>query len=122
MTTETSTTTQITDSAEHAITRADKQRKQLAESMTADSFHLDTYSLQPVLRAQANALPWRHVRARINTGLTPIEALRDVRAEQTRRLLGTSESQSTDALVNETERMEREAARNFLRDTERLAA
>ncbi|MEJ8654845.1 hypothetical protein WKI65_44110 [Streptomyces sp. MS1.AVA.3] len=120
MTTET-ITAEIIDTAERSIARADTKRKELAELMAADFFHLDTYSLRPVLGLQATALPWRHVLARIQTGLTPTEALRDVRAEQTRQLLSMSESQSTDALVNETERMQREAARNFLRDTEYLA-
>lgn len=120
MTAET-TAAKITKAAEYVIARADKERKELAEMMAADFFHVDSHSLTPVLRTQAYAMPWRHVRARIQTGLTAEDALRNVRAELTRQLLSMSERQNADALVNETDRMEREASREFLRDTERLA-
>ncbi|AEW92980.1 MULTISPECIES: hypothetical protein [Streptomycetaceae] len=118
---EASATAEILSVAESTIARADKKRQELATDMAAGSFHIDPLSLGPVLRAQAAALPWRQVRAEIQSGLAPVAALLDVRAELTRRLLSMSEGVQADGLLNEFERMEREASRDFLRLTARFA-
>lgn len=101
--------------------RADEDaRKKLSEDALT-GLALNSFNIKPALEAQAAALPWRKVARLINRGSTAWGALREVREDATETLLDGRESQSTCAITNDVERAEREALRNFLRQTSRLA-
>jgi hypothetical protein len=105
-------------SAQSAIRREEYARNILTEAITAGTV-IDAYTLRPMLTAQANAMPWRKVVARIKKA-GAARALESVREECTELLTERSESRSTCAITNETDRIAREAAREFLRATRRM--
>jgi hypothetical protein len=109
---------QLMFAAEAYIDDEDRARKALAKAVTA-GITLDSNTLRRALVAQAVALPWRRVAARIEKA-GAARALESVREEYTELLLERSESQSTCAITNETDRMNRDAARDFLRATKRM--
>jgi len=101
-----------------AIDTEGRARKALADVVSTGGY-IDAHTLKPVMTAQAEALPWRQVLNRLEKA-GALEALDSVREECTELLLERSESQSTCAITNDLERMRRDAARNFLRNTRRL--
>lgn len=106
--------------ADQAITRDTEARQKLADA-ALKGLMLDTFTIKPALEAQAAALPWRHVLDRATKGRTLAEAVARVREDMTYLLVERSESQSTCAISNESDRMAREAARRFLSSTRRYA-
>jgi hypothetical protein len=110
----------VTMLATAATGRDDKARKELAEAALAGRV-LDSYTLKPAMEAQAKALPWRLVLRRAEKSGDVVAALAEVREELTENLLDRGESQSTCVISNDTDRLNREAAREFLRTTRRMA-
>ncbi|MFI5814931.1 hypothetical protein ACIA7S_28730 [Streptomyces sp. NPDC051643] len=100
-------------SAQSVIRNEERARKALAKGVT-EGMVVDSYLLRPVLIAQATAVPWRKVAARIEQA-GAVEALRSVREECMEFLTERSETQSTCAITNESDRLARDAARDFLR-------
>jgi hypothetical protein len=105
-------------SAKAAIRREDSARAALVDVVTAGR-HIDSYTLRPVMTAQATAQPWRQVLTRMEK-VDAAKALESVREECTELLLDRGESQSTCAITNETDRLARDAARTFLKETRRM--
>lgn len=105
----------LTRHADAAIEREEQARKSLARAIEAGNV-LDSYTLRPVLTAQAEATPWRKVAQRIEKAGAE-KALESVREEYTDLLIDRSESQSTCAITNEIDRTQRDAARRFLSAT-----
>ncbi|MHB9861927.1 hypothetical protein [Streptomyces sp. YIM S03343] len=108
----------ITWTADLATRIEDKARKDLVDAVTAGR-HIDSYVLKPVMEAQAKARLWRQVVTRMEK-VGAAKALESVREECTDLLLDRGESQSTCAITNETDRLARDAARTFLKETRRM--
>ncbi|MFG3287313.1 hypothetical protein ACGF3G_00625 [Streptomyces sp. NPDC048179] len=108
----------ITWTAGLAARRDESARKDLTDAITAGR-HIDSYLLKPVMEAQAKAQLWQQVVRRMEKAGTA-KALESVREECTDLLLDLGESQSTCAITNETDRLARDAARTFLKETRRM--
>lgn len=93
-----------------------RARQELSEAALGGRL-IDCFTIAPVLRAQAEANLWADVLSQVNDGANVLDAVRDVRAQVTNRLLTRGESRSTDGITNEATHLEREAAQNFLRAT-----
>ncbi|WP_333746114.1 hypothetical protein [Streptomyces sp. IBSBF 2950] len=109
----------ITRLAESVVEAAGSARAALAETIAAGGA-LDSHTFRPAMMAEAEALPWRHFLDLAKGGADTFEALGAVREALTRNLLDRGESQSTDAVANEIARLQRDAARQFLRSTRGL--
>jgi membrane-bound lytic murein transglycosylase len=103
--------------AEMAVRREESARAVLVDVVTAGR-QIDSYTLKPVMEAQAKAQPWRQVLQRMKK-VDAAKAVESVR-EDCMEVLMRGESQSTCAITNETDRLARDAARNFLRETRRM--
>jgi hypothetical protein len=108
----------ITWHADLASRRDESARQVLVGAVTAGR-HVDSYILKPVMEAQAKAQLWRQVVRRMEKA-GAAKALESVREDCTDLLLDRGESQSTCAITNETDRLARDAARTFLKDTRRM--
>ncbi|MDX3672753.1 hypothetical protein [Streptomyces europaeiscabiei] len=111
----------IIDRAESAIAFEAEGRAAFNKAV-AKGVRLTTFLIRPAMVAEFEAEPWHRVLLIIGKGTEPVTAVRKVREDATDTLLESAPSQSSDALTNEADRMQREGLRRFIRDTRRLVA
>ena len=109
----------IERTANEAVEDEEDARAKLAKHLTGPH-RIEAQDFEAVLTATAQARPWRRVLKLTETKGIP-DALLTVRADTIRELIEHSEPQSTSTLTNEGARIEREALRRFLFNTEAFA-
>ncbi|MDT0377263.1 hypothetical protein RM572_00540 [Streptomyces sp. DSM 42041] len=95
-------------------------RADLAAALTDPDRPATYYDAASLLKATADAQPWHNlVRLAKSKGMD--YAVTALREHYTRNLLERDETRSTSAFANEADRLDREAQRRFLADTEFFA-
>lgn len=97
-----------------------KERAGLAERLNTDHA-INPFALRPVLKVQADVIPWVRVQQLITKGTGAYPAMLEVREHCVRTLLNYGEAVSSDLLAMELDRGEREGMRRFLKATARFA-
>lgn len=96
-----------------------EERGKLAERLKTDHA-LNAFALRPVLKVQADVIPWVRVQSGVNKGIGAYKAMLEVRSYCARTLLDYAEAVNADLLVSDIDRMEREGMRRFLKATARF--
>lgn len=96
-----------------------EERAKLAERLKTDHA-LNAFALRPVLRVQADVIPWVRVQSGVSKGIGAYKAMIEVRSYCARTLLDYAEASNADLLVADIDRMEREGMRRFLKVTARF--
>lgn len=97
-----------------------KERAGLVERLNGD-LALNAFALRPVLKVQADVMPWVRVQQLITKGTGAYQAMLEVRELCVRTLLNYGEATSADLLAADIDRGEREGMRRFLKATARFA-
>lgn len=96
-----------------------EERGRLGEQLKTDHA-LNPFVLRPVLKVQADVIPWVRVQSLVSKGTNGYRAMLEVRSHCARTLLNYAEASGSDMLVAEIDRMEREGMRRFLKMTARF--
>jgi len=96
-----------------------EERGKLAERLKTDHA-LNPFVLRPVLKVQADVIPWVRVQGLVTKGTNGYKAMMEVRSYCARTLLDYAEASGSDMLVAEIDRMEREGMRRYLKMTARF--
>jgi hypothetical protein len=103
------------------VFRLHKEARDALEKRLAEGQLLNAFSLRPVLKAQADMLPWARVtRGMKDSNLGLYQAMLEVREVCVRTLLEFGEATSTDLIALDVDRQEREGMRRFVRATARF--
>ncbi|WP_333746115.1 hypothetical protein [Streptomyces sp. IBSBF 2950] len=111
----------VIDRAESAVAFEAEERAAFNKAV-AEGVRLTTFLIKPAMVAEFEAEPWHRVLRAIGKGVEPVTVVRQVREDAMNTLLESAPTQSSDALTNEADRMQREGLRKFIRDTRRLVA
>lgn len=81
---------------------------------------LGAFGMRPMLKAQADVIPWMRVQRKVTEGTSIYLATMQIRSELVRALLDYGEASMSDPLAMEIERVERDGMRRFIRATARF--
>lgn len=102
------------------VFRKHREAKEAFEKRLAEGQLLNAFAIRPVIRAQADMLPWVRVQQLTRVGMGLYPAMLEIRQNCLTTIIGYGEAQSSDLIALDLDRAEREGMRRFLKATARF--